>query len=95
MTKRIAQLIEEQENRSKPSDTRSPDVEAKATQKAEISTLDKEEVIYLNTRRESHQHEVTMSEENKNQNGKRITETKLTGKKARNLNKKKAKIEKL
>jgi hypothetical protein len=36
-----------------------------------------------------------MSKENKNQNGKRITETKLTGKKARNLNKKKAKIEKL
>jgi hypothetical protein len=95
MTKRIAQLIEEQENRSKPSDTRSPDVEAKATQKAEISTPDKEEVIYLNPRRESHQHEVTMSKENKNQNGKRITETKLTGKKARKLSKKKAKIEKL
>jgi hypothetical protein len=36
-----------------------------------------------------------MSKENKNQNGKRITETKLTGKKARKLSKKKAKIEKL
>jgi hypothetical protein len=36
-----------------------------------------------------------MSKENKNQNGKRITETKLTGKKSRKLSKKKAKIEKL
>jgi hypothetical protein len=54
MTKRIAQLIEEQENHSKPSDTRSPNVEAKAAQKDEISTPDKEEVIYLNPRRESH-----------------------------------------
>jgi hypothetical protein len=95
MTKRIAQLIEEQENHSNPSDTRSPDFKAKATQKDEIYTPDKEEVIYLNPRRESHQHEVTMSKENKNQNGKRITEMKLTGKKARNISKKKAKIEKL
>jgi hypothetical protein len=95
MTKRIAQLIEEQENRLKPYDTRSPDVEAKATPKAEISTPDKEEVIYLNPKRESHQHEVTMSKENKNQNGKRIIETKLSGKKARKLSNKKAKIEKL
>ena len=95
MTKRIAQLIEEQENRSKPYDTRSPYVEAKATQKDEISTPDKEEVIYLNPRRESHQHEVTMFKENKNQNGKRITKTKLTRKKARKLSTKKAKIEKL
>jgi hypothetical protein len=45
MTKRIAQLIEERENRSKPYDTRSPNVEAKSTPKAEISTPDKEEVI--------------------------------------------------
>jgi hypothetical protein len=36
-----------------------------------------------------------MSKENKNQNGKRLTETKLTVKKARKLSKKKAKIEKL
>jgi len=95
MTKRIAQLIEEQENRLKPHDTRNPDVKAKDTPKAKISTPDKEEVIYLNPKRESHQHEVTMSKENKNQNGKRIIETKLTGKKARNISKKKAKIEKL
>jgi hypothetical protein len=36
-----------------------------------------------------------MSMENKNHNGKRTTKTKLTGKKARNMNKKKAKIERL
>jgi hypothetical protein len=66
MTNRIAQLIEDKENRSNPSETRSPDIEAKATQKAEIYTPDREEVIYLYPRRESHQHEVTMSKENKN-----------------------------
>jgi hypothetical protein len=92
-------LIEEQENRSKLPDTRSPDVEATGTSedilKAEISTPDKEEVIHLNPRKESQQREVTMSKENKNQNGKRTTEMKLTGKKARKISKKKAKIEKL
>jgi hypothetical protein len=36
-----------------------------------------------------------MSREDKNQNGKRMTETKLTGKKARKLSKKRAKIGKL
>jgi len=36
-----------------------------------------------------------MSKENKNQNEKRTTETKLMGKKARKLSKKKAKIERL
>jgi hypothetical protein len=38
---------------------------------------------------------VTMSEKNKNQNGKITTETKLSGKKDRKLSKKRAKIEKL
>jgi hypothetical protein len=38
---------------------------------------------------------VTISKENRNHNGKRTTETKLMGKKARKLSKKKAKIEKL
>jgi hypothetical protein len=36
-----------------------------------------------------------MSKEDKNQNGKRNTETKLTGKKDRKLSKKRAKIQKL
>jgi hypothetical protein len=99
MTRRIAQLIEEQENRSKLFDTRSPDVKtARAledSQKIEVSVSDIEEVLPLSPRKESQQREVPMSKENKNQNGKRITETKLTGKKARKLSKKKAKIEKL
>jgi hypothetical protein len=38
---------------------------------------------------------VTRSKEDKNQNGKRNTEMKLTGKKARKLSKKRAKIDKL
>jgi hypothetical protein len=36
-----------------------------------------------------------MSKENKNHNGKRITEMKLIGKKARKLSKKRAKIDRL
>jgi hypothetical protein len=36
-----------------------------------------------------------MPQEDKNQNGKRHTESKLTGKKARNLSNKRAKIDKL
>jgi hypothetical protein len=99
MTRRIAQLIEEQENKSKLFDTRSLDVKAaralEASQKIEVSVLDIEEVLPLNPRKEYQQREVPMSKENKNQNGKRITKTKLTGKKARKLSKKKAKIEKL
>jgi hypothetical protein len=43
----------------------------------------------------SQQHEVTMPKGDKNQNGKRNTETKITGKKARNLNQKRSKIERL
>jgi hypothetical protein len=41
------------------------------------------------------QHEVTMLRNNKNKNGKRNIETQITGKKARKLSKKKAKLEKL
>ena len=99
MTRRITQLIEEQENKSKLFDTRSPDVkvarELDDSQKIEVSVSYIEEVLFLSLRRESQQHEVTMSKENKNQNGKRITEMELTRKKARKLSKKKAKIEKL
>jgi hypothetical protein len=49
----------------------------------------------MSLRRESKQHEVTMSTENKNQNGKGITKTKLNRKKARKLSKKRAKIDRL
>jgi hypothetical protein len=99
MTRRIAHLIEEQENRSKLFNTRDLDVEVARTledpQKTEVPTPDKEEVLPLNLRKESQQREVTMPRGDKNQNGKRNTETKLTGKKARKLSKKRAKIEKL
>jgi hypothetical protein len=49
----------------------------------------------LNLRKESQQHEVTIPKEDKNENGKRNTKMKLTGKKDRKLSKKRAKIEKL
>jgi hypothetical protein len=99
MTRKIAHLIEEQENRSKLFNTRDPDVKAARTledqQKTEVLIPDKEDVLPLTPRKELQQHEVTMLREDKNQNGKRHTETKLTGKKARKLSKKRDKIEKL
>jgi hypothetical protein len=49
----------------------------------------------MNLRKESQQREVTMPNADKNQNGKRNTETKLTGKKARKISKKRDKIKKL
>jgi hypothetical protein len=92
-------LIEEQENKSKLFDTRSLDVkderELEDSQKIEVYVSDREEVLPISLRKESQQHEVTMSKENKNQNGKRITETKLTRNKARKLSKKRAKIDRL
>ena len=49
----------------------------------------------MDLKKEPKQCEVTMEREYKNQNDKRMTETKLTGKKARKLSKKRAKIRKL
>jgi hypothetical protein len=99
MTRRITHLIEEQNNRSKLFNTKDPDVEVARTledpQNIEVPIPDKEEVSPLNLRKESQQREVTMPNADKNQNGKRNTETKLTGKKARKLSKKRDKIEKL
>jgi hypothetical protein len=99
MTRRITHLIEEQKNRSKLFNTRDIDVEVARTledpQKIKVPIPDKEKVSPSNLRKESQQREVTMSKEDKNQNGKRHTEMKLTGKKARKLSKKRAKIEKL
>jgi hypothetical protein len=99
MTRKIVQLIEEQENRSKTYHTGNPDFKVlrvpEDSQKTEASISEKEEMLYLNPKREPQQHEVTRPEENRNQNGKRTTETKLTGKKARKLSKKRVKIEKL
>jgi predicted ATP-grasp superfamily ATP-dependent carboligase len=99
MTRRIMQLIEEHENKSKLFDTRIPDVkvarELEDSKKIEVSVSDIEEVLPLSLRRESQRRKVTMSKENKNQNGKRITEMNITRKKARKLSKKRAKIDRL
>jgi len=96
MTRKIAQLIKEHENGSKLFDPRDSDVEAtrplEYPQKTKVLTLEVEEILTL---KDSQQHVVTISKEDKNQNGKKNTETKLTGKKARKLSRKRAKIEKL
>jgi hypothetical protein len=92
-------LIEEQENRVKLLKTRDLDVEVGRTledlQKTEVPIPDTDEVLPLISRKESHQCKVTLPKEDKNWNGKRNSETKLTRKKARKLSKKRDKIEKL
>jgi hypothetical protein len=79
--------------------TRDLDVEAiralEEPQKTEIPNPYDEGVLPLDLKKEPKQHEVTMSREDKTQNGKRMTKTNLTGKKARKLSKKRAKIGKL
>jgi hypothetical protein len=64
-------------------------------QKTEISNPYDEGILPLDLRKYPRQCEVTTSREDKIQNGKRVTKTKLTGKEARKLSKKRAKIEKL
>jgi hypothetical protein len=90
-------LIEEQENQSKLFDPRSPDVKtAKAlgdSHKIEVSISDIDKVVPLSLGREPQQREVTIPKENKNQNGNKTIEMKLTGKKARKISKKRAKID--
>jgi hypothetical protein len=75
------------------------DVEVERTQedsqKSGTSTPEKEEVFPLNPMKEYQQREVTMPKGDKNQNGKRNTETKIIGKKGRKLSKKRENIEKL
>jgi hypothetical protein len=99
MTRRIAHLIEEHENISKLFNNRDLDVKFAITledlQKIEVPILEKEEALSRNPKEESQQREVTRSKEDKNQNGKRNTETEITGKKARKLSHKRAKIDKL
>jgi hypothetical protein len=99
MTRRIAHLIKEQKNRSKLFNTRDPDVEVliklEDPQKIEVPIPDKEEGSPSNLKKESQQCEVTMPKEDKNQNIKRHKKTKLNGKKARKLSKKRDKIDKL
>jgi hypothetical protein len=67
--------MEEQENRSKLLDTRDLDVEAirelEEPQKTEIPNPYVEGVLPSDLKKESQQCEVTMSREDRNQNGKR------------------------
>jgi hypothetical protein len=58
-------------------------------------TPDREDVLLSDPIKEFQQREVNMQKGDKNQNEKRITKTKTTGKKARNRSEKRAKIEKL
>jgi hypothetical protein len=99
MTRRITYLMEEQENISKLLNTRELDVEAiralEEPQNTEIPNPYDEGVLPLDLKKESQHREVTMSREDKNQKGKRMTEMNLTGKNDRKLSKKRAKIEKL
>jgi hypothetical protein len=96
MTRRITHLIEEQENRS---NLFKLDAEVERThedsQKTEAPIPDKEEVLPVHPMKEFQQSKVTMPKEDKNQNGKRNNEMKLTEKKAQNIRKKREKIEKL
>jgi hypothetical protein len=70
MTRRIAYLMEEQENRSKLLNTRDLDVEAirelEEPQKTEIPNAYDEGVLPLDLKKESQHREVTMSREDKN-----------------------------
>ena len=63
MNKRIAHLIEEQENKSKLFNTRNPDVGAarilEDSQEIEVPISDKEELLSRNPREEYQQCEVT------------------------------------
>jgi hypothetical protein len=104
MTKRITHLLKEQEDQSKLLRARHRNIEIERTQEDlrylsvqenREPTPDREEVLPLNPSKGHQQREVTMPREDKNQNGKRNIEMKMTGKKDRKLNKKKAKIEKL
>jgi hypothetical protein len=99
MTRRITYLMEEQENRSQLLNTRDLDVEAirvlEEPQKTKIPNPYDEGVLPLDLKKEPQQYEVTMSREDKTHNGKRMTKMKITGKKARKLSKKRAKIKKL
>jgi hypothetical protein len=62
-----------------------------------MSTQDlvRKEVLSSNPLKEHQQCEATRLRESKNKNGKRNLETRIIGNKARNLSKKKAKLEKL
>jgi hypothetical protein len=106
MARKIARLIQEQEDKSKQLRARDLAVEVERTQEGlkNLSMQEsreptpetvREEVLSSNLVKYPQQCEVTILREDKNKNGKRNLETQITGKKERKLSKKKAKIEKL
>jgi hypothetical protein len=72
MTRRIAHLIEEKENRSKLIKTRNLDVEVEITQEdsqtSRTPTPDREDVLLSDPMKESQQRKVTIQKGDKNQN---------------------------
>jgi hypothetical protein len=110
ITRKIERLIEEQEDKSKQQRERELVVEVERTQEdlknlpmqeRSIATPEivREGTLTSESVRAHQQCEVTLLGEDKNKNGKRIPEivreAQITGKKARKINKKKAKLEKL
>jgi hypothetical protein len=104
MAKRITHLLEEQENHSKLLRTRNLAVEVERTQEdlkhlpvqeSRAPTPDREEVLTLDLMKDHQQREVTMLRGYKNNNGKMNSVMQITGKKARKINKKNTKLEKL
>jgi hypothetical protein len=99
MSRRISYLMKEKEEIPKPLNTKDLGIEViielEEPQKTEIPNPYDEGVLPLDLKKEPKQREVTMSREDKNKNSKRMTKMKLTGKKARNIIKKRAKIRKL
>jgi hypothetical protein len=104
MAKGITHLLEEKENQSKLLRTRNLDVKVERTQEdlknlsiqeSRAPTPNREELFTLNPIKYHHQCKVTMPRGDKNYNGKRNIKTQIVVKKARNLTKKKAKLEKL
>jgi hypothetical protein len=104
MARRIAHLLEEQEDRSKLLRTRDLDIKVERTQEdlkhlyvqeSREPTLQREEVLPPNSMKGHPQCEVTMPRGDKNNNGKRKPMTQISRNKAINLNKKKEKLETL
>ena len=103
MARRIAHLLEEQENQSKLLKTKYMDAKVERTQEEWRHLFVQEsreptperEVLPLNPMKYPPQCEVIMPRGDKNDNGKRKPVIQITGKKARKRSKKRAKLEKL
>jgi hypothetical protein len=106
MARKMARLIQEQEDNSKQLRARDLVVEVERMQEGlkNLSMQEnreptpetvREEVLPSNPMKYPQQCEVTMLRKDKNKNGKRNPKTQITGKKERNLSKKKEKLQKL